>query len=354
MSNAVIGIISSSSLAVHLIGQGLSCAKGCLTKHDIKQVDRLLSNVNFDLWAYFYIWIPQIISSKENIIVAMDWTEFDKDNHTTIAIYMVTKHGRATPLIWKTHSKDNLKNNQNKYEKEILNHLKKTIPQGVGVTVLADRGFGNIDFYKFLSSLGFEYIVRFKSNIYIEDAKGIKKIGKEWVGKNGRAKRLTKALVTKENPFEAPVIVCVQEKDMKDIWCLVSSDQELTTKEIINLYGKRWSIETKFRDQKNLKFGMGMYSVIIKDERRRDRLFFLGAIADLLLTILGAAGEEVGFDKYLKANTVKRRVHSLYRQGCMWYELIPNMKQERLEILMKKFSELLEECKATKEVLSFV
>jgi hypothetical protein len=32
----------------------------------------------------------------------------------------------------------------------------------------------------------------------------------------------------------------------------------------------------------------------------------------------------------LKANTVKRRTHSLFRQGVMLYELIPTMPEERL------------------------
>ncbi len=96
-----------------------------------------------------------------------------------------------------------------------------------------------------------------------------------------------------------------------------------------------------------------LYNVIISSELRRDRLFFIGAIADLLLTILGAASEALGLDKLLKANTVKRRVHSLYRQGLMWYELIPNMPQDRLKILMEKFSELLMQKRIIKDILSF-
>ncbi len=38
------GVIESASLAVAMIGQGLALARGRLTKHTIKQVDRLLSN----------------------------------------------------------------------------------------------------------------------------------------------------------------------------------------------------------------------------------------------------------------------------------------------------------------------
>jgi len=35
-------------------------------------------------------------------------------------------------------------------------------------------------------------------------------------------------------------------------------------------------------------------------------------------------------DRHLKSNTVKTRSHSLFRQGCMLYDLIPNMPENRL------------------------
>jgi hypothetical protein len=30
----------------------------------------------------------------------MDWTDFDADDQTTLALNLVTNHGRATPLLW--------------------------------------------------------------------------------------------------------------------------------------------------------------------------------------------------------------------------------------------------------------
>ena len=44
LANATLGVISSASLAVNSIGQGLALARGRLPKHAIKRVDRLLSN----------------------------------------------------------------------------------------------------------------------------------------------------------------------------------------------------------------------------------------------------------------------------------------------------------------------
>jgi hypothetical protein len=49
----------------------------------------------------------------------------------------------------------------------------------------------------------------------------------------------------------------------------------------------------------------------------------LNALAIFLMTLLGAAGESLGFDRLLKANTVKYRTHWLFRQGCLYFGLIP-------------------------------
>ena len=43
LANATLGVLTSASLAVHAIGQGLARAMGKLSKHGVKQVDRLLS-----------------------------------------------------------------------------------------------------------------------------------------------------------------------------------------------------------------------------------------------------------------------------------------------------------------------
>jgi hypothetical protein len=45
----------------------------------------------------------------------------------------------------------------------------------------------------------------------------------------------------------------------------------------------------------------------------------------------------------LKTNTARRRVHSLFRQGCMLYDLIPTMPETRLRSLMQRFSQMLQQ-----------
>jgi hypothetical protein len=86
-----------------------------------------------------------------------------------------------------------------------------------------------------------------------------------------------------------------------------------------------------------------MGSIHVSTPERRDRLWLLNAFAVALLTLLGAAGEALGYDRYLKSNTTKRRTHSLFRQGCMLYDLIPTMPQPRLQPLVERFATTLAE-----------
>ena len=74
-----------------------------MTKHAIKQVDRLLFNEGImDIDAALRHWVPYVVGPRTSINVAMDWTDFDADGQATIMLSLLTRHGRATPLLWLT------------------------------------------------------------------------------------------------------------------------------------------------------------------------------------------------------------------------------------------------------------
>ena len=102
--------MSGAALAVSLTGQALAKARGLFAKSAIKQVDRLLSNAGVVPWDLFGSWIREVVGARREIVVAMDWTDFDADNQSTLALHLATRHGRATPLLWLTVDKDELKN----------------------------------------------------------------------------------------------------------------------------------------------------------------------------------------------------------------------------------------------------
>ncbi len=343
LSDATLGVLRGASLAVCAIGRELAAARSLNPKHATKQVDRLLSNPEIKVDDILSRWVPFVVGARSSIVVALDWTDFDADKQATIMLSLITDHGRATPLLWLTVDKRTLKDNRSLYEHRVLVRLAELLPADVKVCVVADRGFGDQKLYRMLTEeLCFDYVIRFRGNIAVTATTGETRTAAAWVRPGGRARVLRGAEVTADR-YPVGTVVCVQHPDMKQAWCLAASTTDATAKHLIGYYGRRWGIECGLRDTKDLRFGMGMGTMHVKSPERRDRLWLINAFAVVLLTLLGAAGEALGYDRMLKTNTAKRRVHSLFRQGCMLYDLIPTMPETRLRPLMQRFSQMLQD-----------
>ncbi len=354
LANATLGVIRAGCLAVHAIGQGLAVARGLNSKHAVKQVDRLLSNDGIDLDAILPHWVLYVLGARTDIKVAMDWTDFSADKQATIMLSLMTGHGRTTPLVWLTVDSTTLKNHRNAYEYQVLVRLAEMLPSETKVCIVADRGFGDRKLYRLLSEeLHFDYVIRFRGNIKVMAEGGEERTALGWVGGNGRPTLLRGATVTAEQ-YAVGAVLCVRDPDMKGAWCLATSYKNATVGFLKGLYGQRWGIECSFRDTKDPRYGMGMGEIGIASPLRRDRLWLLNALAVLLLTVLGAAGEALGYDRMLRSNTAKRRTHSLFRQGSMLYELIPNMPEARLLPLIEKFAAMLAEVPVFTETFGIV
>ena len=222
-----------------------------------------------------------------------------------------------------------------------LVRLADALPADIKVCIVADRGFGDQKLYRVLTEeLKFDYVIRFRGNITVTAADGEARHRRR-LGRRRRTRARAARRLGDRRRYQVGTVLCVQDKEMKQAWCLATSTTGEPAKALISLYGKRWGIECGFRDTKDLRFGMGMGSIHVSTPDRRDRLWLLNAFAIVLLTLLGAAGEALGYDRYLKSNTTKRRTHSLFRQGCMLYDLIPNMPAIRLRPLVKQFGLML-------------
>jgi len=354
LANATTGALHAASLGINAIGRGLASARGLTTKHAIKQVDRMFSNAEVHSVQARRAWLRYILADRQAVFINFDWSDFDADGQTTLLLAVQTTHGRSTPLLWKTVPKAGLKNRRNGYEDALLSELKDALPDGVVVTIVADRGFADTKLYELLVRLDFNYIIRFRGNIHVTAADGERRPAKKWVGRNGRMRVLRGARVTASANYPVGVVVCVQDKGMKDAWCIVASDPTHKGSDLKKHYGKRFTIEESLRDIKDHRFGMGLSQVRTKDCGRRDRLIWVCVLAHTFLTLLGAAGEAEGLDRLLKSNTSKKRQHSLFKQGLFWYDLIPNMPTARLRKLMKRFDQMLRQQAIFSEVFGVI
>lgn len=352
LANYTVGAMAAGRAGIHAIGAAYAAIAEIQPRSAVKQVDRYLSNTGIDVEAMTASWVAFVLGPREEALVALDWTEFDEDDHATLAAYLLTSHGRATPLAWKTVSKKTLKNKRTGYEQALVERLSRAIPAHVGVTLLADRGFGDQTLYRALELLGWDFVIRFRGNIVVEHGDASKP-AKQWVPDTGRATRMKNAQVTKDRTKVGAVVV-VHNKRMREPWCLATSLGTASAANVVKLYGRRFTIEETFRDQKDLRFGLGLRATHISSAARRDRLLMLLAIAQALLTLLGAAAEQAGLDKYLKTNTVKRRTHSLFRQGSYWYSAIPHHRDDWISRLMREFDDVLRQHQQMAEILSII
>jgi hypothetical protein len=245
-----------------------------------------------------------VVGQTANIVVAMDWTDFDDDDHTTLCVSLITTHGRATPLAWKTVKKSKLKRRRTRYELDMVKRMRKWLPEGTNVEWLADRAFGYQKMYELIAGLGWDYTIRFRENILVRDGEGPALPASAHVPANGRVCKLIGPEVTNKR-FKVPALVFVKRKGMKEAWCLATSRVDTEGSRNVHTYGRRFSIEETFRDTKDITFGMGLRATHIGDADRRDRLLLL--IAQTLLTLLGAASEASGLDRTLKTEDEHRQ-----------------------------------------------
>lgn len=354
LANATTGVIHAAALGVNAIGRAYALAQNKDPKHGIKQVDRLLSNTAIEPASMFLKWVPFVLGDRTEARIALDWTHFDKDGHSTIAAYLITSHGRATPLVWRTFPDTELTDGgRTDSEDLLLLRLREVVPEHVKIVLLADRGFGDAGLYEMLDRWGWDYVIRFRKDIRVTSAAGETKPAAEWISPKGHCKAMRGASVTAKK-YEVGAVVTVRAAGMKDSWCLATSLKQASARDVVDLYSRRFTIEETFRDQKDPRFGFGMRHARVKSTDRRDRVLFLAALAQALLTLLGAAGERCGLDRTLKPNTSKKRTLSLFNQGTYWFQALPNMRDDRLRLLMTAFGEIIHEHQAIRSAIGIL
>src|SRR5206468_8427997 len=87
-----------------------------------------------------------------------------------------------------------------------------------------------------------DYVIRFRGNIRVTEARRGTRAAAEWVGKGGRPRKLRDARVTAQGR-QVGAVVCVHAKGMKEPWCLAASNPEATAAVLVNHYARRWTID---------------------------------------------------------------------------------------------------------------
>jgi len=351
MSTTLRGTLEAGRLSITAIGRALGDLVGEDSRHHIKQVDRFVGNKKLDDADLQQRWTRHVLQGLNRVVVAIDWTDFDADGQSVIAVHAIGNKGRATPLVWETVEKRKLKANRNRLETLVIERLHEAVPEDVEIIVLADRGFGDVERYAQLDDLGWYYVIRFRGAVRMSVAGEELAPSSTFVPPGGRVKLYRGVQLTGKRADVAGVTL-VKQKGMKDSWILATKLPGDLMKASVakNLYAKRFRIEETFRDLKDPRFGVGFSTVSVSTPLRRNRFLLLQAMAHALLEVLGQASENLGMDRGLSASTRKKRQLSLFRQGQYWIRALRNRPEEDERRMLEEFGRLVRENTFFREV----
>lgn len=273
------------------------------------------------------VWFPiikkwlKINQTRQKVCyLAMDRTRWQERN---LFVASLIKNNRAIPLNWMLLDK---KGNSNIVEQKRL--LKSTLRllKGYQVVVIGDREFGNINLADWLSKQGCRYVLRTKSNKYIQQE------GEEYqqlisLGlKPGKSFYLKQVRFTKQTGMSRVNLAfywskITNGKRKNEGWYLINNLPNL--KQTLKAYKKRMGIEAMFKDCKS--GGYNLEQCQGKDERLLS-LILLIAIAYTCAINKGQAIGFKGIKEYvcrLKENLRKDRRHSNFWVGLyggLWVE----------------------------------
>lgn len=330
------GIVEGGRLSLTAIGRSLS--RWGSPKHDIKRVDRLLSNGKMwrELRLYFRDVARLAIGSWAKPVILLDWTKVTDDFHALVAA--VPMGGRAVTIYEEVHPERHLGNA--KVQAAFLRALADVLPHGCQPIIVTDAGFQG-PFFRAVLRRGWHYVGRIRGTATMQlTASATSMTVAQAYASASRAPHDLGAAVlyTAQRAMEARLVLAAKPHrpdkhpwsghrtgeggvarstitGAKEPWLLATSLDTETAAQIVAIYATRMQIEETFRDMKNHRFGWSLRHVRGYDRRRLTLLLLFGALATLAVVLLGLAATEAGWHRRYQANTEKVRTLSFFVLG---------------------------------------
>jgi len=248
----------------------------------IKRFTRYLQNENVDAQTYFIPFVEALLAglakSSGPLVLAIDGSEVGRN---CLALVVSVIYGkRALPLVWvvvqgrKGHFPE-------KTHVQLVQTVQPLIPDGNAVIFLGDGEFDGNQLQAEIEENDWEYVCRTARNRLLCD-EGDWFALKELHLEPGDCIDMPDVGFTQENYGPVLVIAWWRKGDKEPIYLV--SNLELA-EEACYWYGKRFSIETFFSDQKSR--GFHLHKSHISDPERMTRLLIAACLAYIWVIFLG-------------------------------------------------------------------
>lgn len=266
-----------------------------------RRLQRFVAEVDFNshmVGSLLYSLLPR----KTKLILCIDRTEWNpKERRINLLVASVLVRGISTPVAWMPIP---LGCSSTDHRTELLQRVLRIIPKEHIEVLLADREFFGKDWFAWLKTEKIPFCIRVRKNAPIgAHKKNLSRIDSMFADLAVGERR---TLDQKHPVYRTPLWITVKRIDKEYIY-LVGTEKDLATLEI---YAKRWSIETLFQAFKGR--GFKMEDTGLKDPERVARLFGIIALA---FTWSQLAGLWMEARKPRKLDKNKQYKISIFRYG---------------------------------------
>ena len=329
--SAVESLLTGAFLTVTALGRGLN--RPAYAKHNIKCVDRLLSNPHLHRERHFIYQAlcHSLCASILRPILLVDWTDIVEQDRLMLIRAALVLDGRAIPVFESVYALK--KYNTPRTHRQFLRELKALLPEHCRPIIVTDAGFRG-PWFREVEKLGWHWLGRVRNavNYRLHSRATWRRTTDLYYRANKHMNYLGPADLSRKRPYPCHLYLYkkpkqhrkanrsvlhyakhsnsdVFEKQQTDPWLIATnlSPEDFSPKRIMQLYGKRMQIEEGFRDLKSDKFGFGLTISRSKNIERLNILLLIAALATLCLWLIGLYAQQQGWHRHFQANTVTDR-----------------------------------------------
>lgn len=317
-------LVRGERLTLTTIGRHLSGK--AKVKHKIKRVDRLLGNAKLhaEMIDIYQALAQNILPSLPYLVIAVDWSGCCRSDYHLLRASLVVD-GRSLPIYNMIVETKDLETAQS--HSLFLKALTKIINTNKKVYIISDGGYITPWFTE-VAKHGWHFIGRLRGTIKCQindhDWQPLKalhqgatntptRLGEAKLGKHTKTACTAQLHLYKgKNKGRTGNSRFTKDTKMyqnlaKEPWLIASSDIEITSEQVINLYSKRMQIEQNFRDDKSPRYGFSWRFSKSLGTERMSVLCLIACITTVCLWFIGFEGEQRGLQHQFQANTTKHR-----------------------------------------------
>jgi hypothetical protein len=321
------------SQALTVTGLGRALPGSAREKHCIKRADRLLSNGHLqgERHALYTALSRRLVGQQRHPVLLVDWSDLDAVKRHQVLRVSLALAGRALTLYEEVHDRRTAL--KRRTQRRFLLRLKQLLPGSCQPVLVTDAGFCT-PWFREVERLDWYWVARLRQRHWLQ----------RWPAGDWQPLRALRAQatatphtagevrLTRAAPHRCRLVLyrgkpkrrhrwnrhgqrarnAYSEKHarrMREPWLLATNlpNGRGLAKRVVRLYRARMQIEEAFRDLKSQRFGLGLELHQSYVTARLAVLLLIGALALLLLWLIGSAARARGLARHYQANTVRRQ-----------------------------------------------